>query len=80
MTRLDDMLARYGETVSQAKAGRILGKHPNTIHNMIVDGRLKLVCGGTQVDVRSIAEYIGDSRRANTLARLRKKGEREWLV
>ena len=79
MTRLDDMLARYGECVNFADAGRILSRCRKTVKDMTADGRLRLVCGGTMVDVRSIAEYIEGPEQAEEKARKVRRG-RKWAV
>lgn len=71
-SRLDDMLRRYGEVCSQAEAARILSRHQNTILTMLADGRLRRACGGTQVDVRSICEYI-ERPEADRQARISKR-------
>ncbi len=72
MSRLDDMLGRYGECVTVAAAERIMGRSRTTINQMLKDGRLKNVCQGTMVDVRSICEYIESPETANTKARREK--------
>ena len=77
--RLDDMLRRYGEVCKRSVAARILGCGPEKVRNMIEDGRLKLACAGTMVDVRSIAAYIEQPMRADELARQRRLG-RKWAV
>ena len=69
MTRLDDMLGRYGECVTVASAERIIGRCRSTINQMLKDGRLKSACQGTMVDVRSICEYIEAPETADTKAR-----------
>ncbi len=55
-TRLGDMLERYGECCTQIKAAHILSKSARTIYRMLEDGRLRRV--GSDVDVRSIVQYI----------------------
>ncbi len=77
--RMNDMLERYGEVCKRAVAARILGCSDSKIKNMIRDGRLETACGGTMVDVRSIAAYICQPRQANELARQRRMG-RKWAV
>lgn len=73
--RLNDMLERYGECCTQIKAAKILGRHENTIADMLKDGRLKRACAGSMVDVRSICEYIEtpDSDRGVRLNKRREK-------
>ena len=70
MTRLDDMLERYGEVCTQKMAGQILSIDPRTIFTMLQDGRLRRI--GKRVDVRSIAEYIENAAAINALVRQRK--------
>ena len=65
--RLDDMLERYGECCTQARAVQILSKSPRTIYRMLEDGRLRRV--GTDVDVCSMAEYLENPKGANFVAR-----------
>ena len=79
MNRLDDMLKRYGEVCTRAAAARILGCCPGKVKNMIKDGRVTLACGGTMVDVRSIAEYITAPVQSDEEARQRRLG-RKWSV
>lgn len=79
MTRLDDMLARYGECVGYTAAGRILDRTSQTIKAMIRDGRLKAACAGTRVDVRSIVEYIEAPAQAEEAGRKARLG-RKWMV
>lgn len=73
MTRMDDMLARWGECVTVAVATKIMGRSRGTINRMLDDGRLRRVCRGTMVDVRSIAEYIEAPAEADSKARLDKQ-------
>ena len=73
MTRMDDMLTRYGECVTVAAATKIMGRSRNTINRMLEDGRLRRVCAGSMVDVRSIAEYIETPAVADSRARLEKQ-------
>lgn len=77
--RMTDMLERYGEVCKRTVAARILGCSDGKIRSMIKDGRLALACGGTMVDVRSIAEYITRPKQIDELARQRKLG-RKWSV
>ena len=80
MNRLDDMLNRYGEVCKRSAAARILGCGRGKVAAMIEDGRLALACGGTMVDVRSIASYIEQPRTADELARQRRLGRSKWAV
>ena len=77
--RLNDMLERYGEVCKRTIAARILGCSDSKIKNMIQDGRLETACGGSMVDVRSIAAYICQPRQVDEMARQRKMG-RKWAV
>ena len=56
VSRLDDMLTRYGEVCTQEKAGHILGVTARTVSRMMQEGYLARV--GHRVDVRSICSYI----------------------
>ena len=77
--RLTDMLDRYGEVCTRVAAARILGCSTGKIKCMLHDGRLETACGGTMVDVRSIARYIAQPRQIDEAARQRRKG-RKWAV
>ena len=77
--RLTDMLERYGEVCTRVAAARILGCSTGKIKCMLHDGRLETACGGTMVDVRSIARYITQPRQIDEAARQRRKG-RKWAV
>lgn len=81
--RLDDMLARYGEAVRQVDAARMLTVSRRTVAQMLADGRLRRCCGGTRVDVRSIAEYIAAPAAAEEegrLERIRQRRGTAWAV
>ena len=85
MTRLDDMLERYGKAASCTKAAHIIGRSAQTVKHMLEDGRLKYACEGTMVDVRSIAEYIERPKQIDFETRLAKRREKagiecEWHV
>ena len=69
ISRLDDMLQRYGEICTQTVASQILSVVPRTISRMLDEGRLRRV--GTRVDVRSIVEYIENPKQKNFEARAR---------
>lgn len=56
--RTKEMLMMYGEVCSRTEAARMLRKDLRTINAMLKDGRLEWACGGTMVDVRSIARFI----------------------
>ena len=70
--RTADMVARYGEAVKIQTAARIIDRDRRTINAMVKDGRLDAACGGTMVDVYSIARYICAPAAENTKARMRK--------
>ena len=55
--RTDLWVDRYGEVCTKTKAGHILSRDPRSISRMIKDGRLEGACGGTMVDVRSMAAF-----------------------
>jgi hypothetical protein len=74
--RLTDMLERYGEVCTRVAAARILGCSTGKIKNMLYDGRLETACGGTMVDVRSIARYIAQPRQIDEAARQRRRGRK----
>ena len=69
MTRMEDMIKRYGECVTVAAAARIMGRSRQTVKRMIDDGRMRWACAGTMVDVRSMAEYIESPAQADRRAR-----------
>lgn len=69
--RLDDMLGRYGECCTQTRAGHILGKSVRTVYRMLEDGRLRRI--GSDVDVRSIAQYLDNPPIYDFAARTKKK-------
>lgn len=73
------MVAQYGEVCSKAAAGRIISRNADTIRRMIEDGRLDAACGGTAVDVRSIARYIMSPKEEDFKARNVRAG-RKWVV
>jgi len=79
--RTADMVARYGEAVKYTTAGKILDRSSQSIKDMLSDGRLDAACGGTMVDVRSIARYICAPAAENAKARMRKQGSNtRWVV
>ena len=72
MTRMEDMIKRYGECVTVAAATRIMGRSRGTVRRMLDDGRIRWACAGTMVDVRSMAEYIEAPAQADHKARAAK--------
>lgn len=70
--RTQMMVQMYGEVCTRAAAARILGRNVKTLGNMIDDGRIDEACGGTMVDVRSIARYITQPKQADFEARQRR--------
>jgi len=79
MSRMDDMLGRYGECVTYTQTAKILSRTTPTIKRMLEDGRLRWACGGTMVDVRSIADYIEMPAAAEERGRKARSG-RKWMV
>ena len=77
--RIDDMLMRYGECCTRKVAARILGRCVRTVDGMLKDGRLATACAGNMVDVRSIAEYVTEPKRAEAIGRANRRGVR-WAV
>lgn len=87
MLNLDDrtevMVAIYGEVCKKQTAAKILDCSVQKIKDMLEDGRLDAACGGTRVDVRSIARYIAAPRHEDYEARKRKmmhKRGSDWAV
>lgn len=80
--RSDYMVSRYGEVVSMTDAGKILNRDRHTVKMMVEDGRLDAACGGTMVDVYSIARYICQPAVENRKSRMRKQGNpaAKWAV
>lgn len=78
MSRLDDMLARYGEVTTRVQAAKILGCSVGKVKSMLTDGRLETACAGTMVDVRSIVTYI-EKPEPDRVERLKRDG-RAWAV
>ena len=70
--RTQQMVERLGETCTVAAATRELHCSRQKIHSMMADGRLQSACGGTRVDVRSIAHYIHMPAQINEEARKRR--------
>lgn len=69
--RADVMVRLYGEVCTKTAAARILSCATNTIYKMLDDGRLDAACGGTMVDVRSIARYVAAPAKEDQEARKR---------
>lgn len=81
--RMDDMLRRYGEVCRRSVAAKILHCCPGRVNAMLADGRLAWACGGTMVDVRSIADYICTPTQAEETARkqrMRVRYNSKWAV
>ena len=70
--RTEAMVTRYGEVCTKTEAGRIMGLTINTVKKMIADGRIDDACGGTMVDVRSLARYIHQPKHEDFEAKKRK--------
>ena len=79
MLNAEQMTDKYGEVCTKASAARILGCCANTVNAMIRDGRLAAACGGTKVDVRSIARFIAEPAVVNEEARIRKIKQRRGM-
>ena len=62
MSRMEELLEKYGEVCTRVEAGEILRCHYNTVRIMIQQGKLKCACQGRMVDVRSIVEFIEDQK------------------
>lgn len=81
--RTNDMLDRYGECCNRQTAAKILGRSVSHIGTMLRDGRLDFVCGGTMVDVRSIARYICQPKQEDFEAKRRAamlRNRSNWAV
>ena len=70
--RTEMMVQMYGEVCTKAAAARILGRNIKTLGGMIADGRIDEACGGTMVDVRSIARYITQPKQEDFEAKKRR--------
>lgn len=78
MSRMEELLEKYGEVCTRIEAGEILRCHYNTVRIMIQQGKLKCACQGRMVDVRSIVEYIEDhkdTRKARNTRGSKRRGE-----
>lgn len=83
MLNEEALVDKYGEVCNKTRAAKILSKTTNTINAMIRDGRLNAACGGTMVDVRSIARYIAAPKDEEIAARIRRRIERtgsSWVI
>ena len=74
-----DMVEKYGEACAKSTAAKIISSSARKINDMIEDGRIKSACGGTRVDVRSLADYIECRGEADHAARMRRKGMRKYV-
>lgn len=52
------MVEAYGETMSYARAARLLHISKYTLMQFIDSGYISEACGGTKIDTRSVARYI----------------------
>ena len=75
-TREERMVKLYGETCTRKDAAKILSRSRQCIANMLSDGRLTAACGGSMVDVRSIAAYIEQPQARDAQARYQKRAEK----
>lgn len=78
------MIARHGEVVRKTyAANKILHCCLAKINDMLEDGRLDYACGGTMVDVCSIARYICQPKKEDFRARQRRAVQKSgcrWRV
>lgn len=79
MLNVEEMVDRYGEVCKRTKAAHILDRSVNTINAMLRDGRLDYACGGTMVDVRSIARYIAAPDIRENEGKIRRLRDRRGL-
>lgn len=73
------MVEKYGEACTKSTAAKIISCSASKISGMMEDGRIKPACGGTRVDVRSLADYIECRGEADHAARMRRKGMRKYV-
>ena len=73
----DRLCATHGEACDQTKAAQILGCSTRLIRDALQDGRLESACGGTRVNVRSIAAYIQQRPQLDYNTRLKRRRERD---
>lgn len=78
--REDLLVAQHGEVTTVTNAARVLSRARNTVLQMLKDGRLDYACGGTMVDVRSIARYIMSPRQEDFKAKVRRSGRKYMVV
>lgn len=82
--RTEDLVRRHGEVVRKTYAAReILNCCIEKVNAMLEDGRLDYACGGTMVDVYSIARYICQPKAEDFKARREKaiqKSGCRWRV
>lgn len=71
--RVTVMVKLYGEVCTRKDAAKMLGRTAETVSKMMQDGRLDSACGGTMVDVRSIARYIAAPEQEDFEARKRRQ-------
>lgn len=74
------LTAQHGEVTTVTNAARILSRARNTVLEMLRDGRLDYACGGSMVDVRSIARYIMSPKLEDHKARVRRSGRKYMVV
>ena len=74
------LVAQHGEVTTVTNAARVLSRARNTVLQMLKDGRLDYACGGTMVDVRSIARYIMAPRDEDFKAKARRSGRKYMVV
>jgi hypothetical protein len=71
--RTELLVERYGECCTRESAAKILGRSSRTVSRMLEDKRLSPLCGGTMVDVRSVAAYMVNPAQNDFNARHRKR-------
>lgn len=75
----DHLCALHGEACTQTKASHLIGRSSRMVQDMLNDGRLRRVCEGRMVDVRSIAEYIRAPKAIDSATRLEKRRRRDGV-
>jgi len=73
------MVEKYGEACTKTTAAKLISCSTQTIGAMLKDGRILAACGGSRVDVRSLADYIENRGEKNREARMTKRGHRKYV-
>ncbi len=79
LDRHAEMVEKYGEACTKTTASKLISCSTQTINAMLKDGRIRPACGGSRVDVRSLADYIENRGEKNREARLTKSGRRRYV-